>query len=162
MRRLLLAASLGLLALVPPPAAARAADSDSDSAANSAPQAQLPTIPLRITPADGKVRDYRVELARTAAEQARGMMFRTRVPPATGMLFPFDPPAPAAFWMKNTLVPLDIIFIGPDSRVQNIAANAEPLSERPLASHGSVRAVLELAGGEAARIGLRPGDRVQW
>jgi uncharacterized membrane protein (UPF0127 family) len=105
-------------------------------------------------------RRYRVEIARSAAEQARGMMYRTEVPAGTGMLFPFDPPRPAAFWMRNTWVPLDIVFIGADGRILNIEADAVPLSETVRASKGSAAAVLELAGGEARRIGLVPGDRV--
>lgn len=90
------------------------------------------------------------------------MMWRREIPPGTGMIFPMDPPRMASFWMRNTLVSLDIIFIAPSGRVINVAAGAVPLSEAPLASFGKVAAVLELAAGEAERIGLRPGDRVRW
>jgi hypothetical protein len=90
------------------------------------------------------------------------MMFRTRVPPQTGMLFPMSPPRSASFWMRNTLVSLDLVFIGADGRVRNIIADAVPKSEAMLPSLGPVAAVLELAGGEAARIGLKPGDKVRW
>jgi uncharacterized membrane protein (UPF0127 family) len=82
--------------------------------------------------------------------------------PNTGMIFPMDPPRPAAFWMENTLIPLDLLFIGADGRIRNIIANAVPKSRAQLPSAGPVAAVLELAGGEADRIGARPGDRVIW
>jgi hypothetical protein len=123
------------------------------------PNRGLATATLSIETKAGP-KSYRVEIARTAAEQATGMMYRTEVPKGTGMLFPFDPPRPASFWMRNTYVPLDIVFIGADGRVLNVEANAVPLSETMRSSKGSAAAVLELAGGEAARIGLMPGDRV--
>jgi hypothetical protein len=118
-------------------------------------------VPLAIRTADGRIHRYRVEVARTPAEQAHGMMFRRRVPAGTGMYFPFPTPREAGFWMRNTLVPLDILFIGADGRVRNIAADAAPHSEAMLKSLGPVAAVLELAGGEAARLGIAPGDRVE-
>jgi len=143
------AAALALPARAAPPAAGQA-------------QTGLRVIPLAITTGNGRVHNYRVELAETPEQQAHGMMFRTKMPPHSGMLFPYAPPTSVAFWMRNTLIPLDIIFIGSDGRVLNIAERAEPLSERPLPSRGAVRGVLELAGGEAARIGLRPGDSIRW
>lgn len=90
------------------------------------------------------------------------MMFRTRMAPMTGMIFPMDPPRQATFWMENTLIPLDLLFIGADGRIRNIIANAVPKSRAQLPSAGPVAAVLELAGGEADRIGAKPGDRVIW
>lgn len=126
------------------------------------PQTGLRIVPLSITTSDGKRHDYKVEVAATANQQATGMMFRTSVPSATGMIFPMNPPRPAGFWMENTLVPLDLLFIGPNSRIQNIAAGAVPHSRATLSSLGPVMAVLELAGGEAARIGAKPGDKVIW
>ena len=126
------------------------------------PQTGLAIVPLSITTADGRSHSYRVEIARTPGQQAHGMMFRTEVPAATGMLFPFEAPRTASFWMENTLVPLDLLFIGADGRVRNIAANAQPKSQALLNSVGPVAAVLELAGGEAERIGARPGDRIRW
>lgn len=127
----------------------------------TAPNAGLPHIMVELVTGRGR-HGYRVEVAATPAAQQTGMMFRRSVPPGTGMLFPMDPPRPAAFWMHNTFVALDIIFIGADGRVRNIAANATPMSLELRQSDGPVAAVLELAGGEAARIGLRPGDRVRW
>ncbi len=127
----------------------------------AAPNAGLSRIAVEVRTAKGQHR-YTVEVAGTAAAQQTGMMFRDRVPSGTGMLFPMDPPRPAAFWMHNTYVALDIIFIGADGRVRNIAADATPMSLELRHSDGPVAAVLELAGGEAARIGLKPGDRVRW
>jgi uncharacterized membrane protein (UPF0127 family) len=102
---------------------------------------------------------YRVEVARTERQQQIGMMFRRTVPKATGMLFPWNK-GPASFWMRNTLVPLDIVYIGPDHRIESIVT-AVPLDESPLPSRGPVLAVLELAGGEAKRAGFGVGDRVE-
>ncbi|MGQ5700904.1 DUF192 domain-containing protein [Sandaracinobacteroides sp. A072] len=130
--------------------------------ARGQPQTGLEVIALSIRTQDGKRHDYRVELAKTPEQQAHGMMFRTRMAPRTGMLFPMTPAREAGFWMRNTLIPLDLLFIGADGRVRNIAAMAVPHSESLLLSDGPVAAVLELAGGEAARIGVKPGDRVEW
>jgi len=126
------------------------------------PQTGLAVRKLNVTTADGKTHAYTVELAQTQAQQAIGMMFRKDMPRNTGMLFPMSPARPASFYMRNTYLPLDIIFIGPDKRVLNIGANAVPLSENLVSSTGPVSAVLELRGGEAARIGLKPGDKVNW
>jgi uncharacterized membrane protein (UPF0127 family) len=138
------------------PAAAQAA------AASGKPQTGLKVVPLTIETAGGKRHSYKVEVAATSAQQAHGMMFRTRMAPMTGMIFPMDPPRQAAFWMENTLIPLDLLFIGSDGRIRNIISNAVPKSRAQLPSAGPVAAVLELAGGEADRIGARPGDRVIW
>lgn len=154
-------ASALALALAPPAAEARQPARATAPEAGR-PQAGLRVVPLTIETADGRTHRYRVEVAETAAQQAHGMMFRTTVPPGTGMIFPMNPPRPAAFWMRNTLVSLDLIFIGADGRVRNIAERAVPRSEALLPSAGPVAAVLELAGGEAERIGLKPGDRVRW
>jgi hypothetical protein len=147
------------LALALAPAAAT---TPATAATQARPQTGLDVIDLTIETAAGKRHSYRVEVAATPRQQATGMMFRKQVPKGTGMLFPFAPPRPAAFYMRNTLVALDLVFIGADGRVRNIVADAVPLSETPLPSLGPVAAVLELAGGEAARIGLAPGDRVRW
>ena len=97
-----------------------------------------------------------------AQQQARGLMFRTAMGADEGMLFPMDPPRGASFWMRNTVIPLDLIFVGVDGRISNIAANAVPYDESPLRSVGLVIAVLELNGGRAAQLGLKPGDKVSW
>lgn len=156
----LLAALLLAFALFAPRGAATGAEPV--AAAVGAPQEGLAVATLVVATADGQRHRYRVEVAETAGQQAHGMMFRTKVPPMTGMLFLFPAPRPASFWMENTLVSLDLLFIGADGRIRNIAANAVPKSRALLNSLGPVVAVLELAGGEAERIGARPGDRISW
>ena len=120
----------------------------------------LPVIALQVT-SRGTARHFRVELAQTDAEQARGLMFRTQMGEDEGMIFPYDPPRQVAFWMKNTVIPLDIVYIGADRRILNIT-NAVPYDERPLPSAGAASGVLELNGGRAAALGIVPGDRVDW
>ena len=78
------------------------------------------------------------------------------------MIFPFEPARDASFWMKNTLIPLDMIFIRQDGSIANIAADTVPLSLDPVRSEGPVKAVLEIAGGRAAELGIKPGDKVNW
>jgi uncharacterized membrane protein (UPF0127 family) len=102
-----------------------------------------------------------VEVARTGEEQARGLMFRRTLPPDRGMIFPYDPPQSVAFWMRNTLIPLDMIFIRADGRIARIAT-AKPLDETPVPAGEEVAAVLEIAGGRARQLDVRPGDRVDW
>ena len=103
-----------------------------------------------------------MEIARTPEEQATGLMNRGELAPDRGMIFPYDPPRDASFWMKNTLIPLDMIFIRPDGTIARIAENTVPLSLDPVASLEPVAAVLEIAGGRSAELGIRPGDRVTW
>ncbi len=125
------------------------------------PVSGLPVIPLRVKTARG-VHVFRVEIAATQPQQERGLMFRTTMGADEGMIFPYDPPQRTAFWMKNTVIGLDIVYIGSDHRVLNIAANAVPYDETPLPSAGAVSGVLELNAGRAAQIGLVPGDKVAW
>lgn len=103
---------------------------------------------------------FSVEVADDGAERAKGLMFRESMPASSGMLFVYEAPQRASFWMKNTLIPLDIIFIQPDGKVLSIARNARPHDLTPLASGGMVLGVLEIAGGRAAQLGILPGDRV--
>ncbi len=126
-------------------------------AAAATPAGKLDTV--EILTSQGRVK-FTVELAITKAEQERGLMFRKSLAPDRGMLFPYNPPRPAAFWMKNTLIPLDIVYIGPDGRVLSIARNAVPHDETPIPSGGVIRGVLEIPGGRAAQLGVLPGDRV--
>ena len=123
--------------------------------------AGLEQVALSVTSSNGKHR-FIVEVARTPEEQAQGLMFRNSVPPDRGMIFPYDPPVQVSFWMKNTLVPLDILFIGPDGKIGRIAANTTPMSLDPVPSIDPVSAVLEIAGGRAAELGIREGDKVDW
>ena len=103
---------------------------------------------------------FQVEIANNDATRERGLMDRRFMAADHGMLFEFDREAPVSFWMKNTYIPLDMIFIAPSGVVTHIAANAEPLSERVIPSGGPSIAVLELNGGMAASIGLKVGDKV--
>jgi len=125
------------------------------------PVSGLEVVPLQVA-ANGRTHAFRVEIADSARSQAQGLMFRTAMAPDEGMLFPYDPPRPASFWMKNTVIPLDLVFIGPDRRVINVAANAVPYSEANILSEGPVIAVLELNGGRAAELGIGPGALVSW
>ena len=143
------------------PGAGDAAPQSSQAAPAVHPVSGLTVIPLKVT-SGGKVHTFRVELARTPQEQAKGLMFRTEMGPDEGMIFPFDPQRGASFWMRNTVIPLDLIFVAPDGRISNIAANAVPYDETPLSSLGDAKAVLELNGGRAAQLGIKAGDRVEW
>ena len=105
---------------------------------------------------------FTVEVARTVEEQATGLMNRSSLAPDRGMVFPFETPREASFWMKNTLIPLDMIFVRTDGSIANIEANTVPLSLQPVYSDGSVAAVLEIAGGRSAELGIKPGDKVKW
>ena len=125
------------------------------------PISGLEVIPLTISQ-NGKAHAFRVEVAATMEQQQKGLMFRTAMGPDEGMLFPSDVPEQRSFWMKNTVIPLDIVFIGPDHLISNIAANAVPYSETPIPSSGAAIAVLELNGGRAAQLGIMPGARVTW
>lgn len=123
--------------------------------------AGLEQIPLTIRSAAGAHR-FTVEVARSPQEQAQGLMFRQSLADERGMLFPYDPPQTASFWMKNTYVSLDIIFIRPDRTIARIGANTVPLSLEPVPSLEPVSAVLEIRGGRAAELGIAPGDKVEW
>ena len=125
------------------------------------PVSGLEVIPLTITSL-GKTHRFRVEVARSPQEQARGLMFRTEMGPNEGMLFPYDPPRVLSFWMKNTVLSLDLIFIGPDRRVINVAANAVPYSEASIVSEAPAIATLELNAGRAKELGIVAGARVDW
>lgn len=118
-------------------------------------------LPVTIQTQAGE-RRLRVEVARTSEEQSKGLMYRTSLPDDGGMLFPFDPPRPASFWMKNTVIPLDMIFIRADGTIARIAENTVPYSLTGVMSGEPVAAVLELAGGKSAALGIAEGDRVSW
>jgi uncharacterized protein len=120
----------------------------------------LPQAEVEVATASGSHR-FRVWIAADDRSRTRGLMFVRELPADRGMLFLFPTPQPATFWMKNTYVPLDLVFIDPTGRVLNIGRDARPLSLAPIQSDGLVIAVLEVQAGAAARIGLAPGDRVQ-
>jgi uncharacterized protein len=134
----------------------------STQAAAVHPESGLKVIPLTITTAGGKRHQFRVEVAATGEEQAKGLMFRRAMGADEGMIFPMSPPRGASFWMRNTVISLDLIFVGTDGRISNIAAKAIPYNEMPLLSAGPVKAVLEINGGRAAELGIAAGDTVSW
>ncbi|RXZ64205.1 DUF192 domain-containing protein [Pelagerythrobacter rhizovicinus] len=159
----LLAAAL-VVACSPQPgtgAAAATGAADAQTAESRHPVSGLEIIPLAVI-SDGERHEFAVEVARTAQEQARGLMFRTELGPNEGMIFPRNPPDVASFWMKNTPLPLDIIFVGEDGRIMNIAANTVPYSLESVSAVGLTSAVLEIPGGRAAELGIEPGDAVEW
>jgi uncharacterized membrane protein (UPF0127 family) len=104
---------------------------------------------------------FEVDLATNDAERARGLMFRKQLGPYEGMLFDFYQEMPVSFWMKNTLIPLDMVFIAADGTVKHVHANAVPLSTDSVSSRYPVRGVLEINGGSAALLGIKPGDTVK-
>jgi uncharacterized membrane protein (UPF0127 family) len=128
-------------------------------AAAPCPNQGLATRTATFTTAKGRF-SYRLEIARSIEQQACGMMFRATLQPGTGMSFPMSPPKKTAFWMENTILPLDIIYVSPKGRVLNVQ-RGQPYSRQLLPAAGITADVIELAAGEAARIGLKPGDRVQ-
>jgi uncharacterized membrane protein (UPF0127 family) len=132
--------------------------------AQSAPIESLTHFPrtsLDIS-AQGRRDHFEVWIADTPARQEQGLMFVRDLPAREGMLFPQDAPQVAHFWMKNTYIPLDMVFVGEDGRIAKIIADAKPFSLEVLSSDVPVIAVLELRGGEAALLGLEVGDRVTW
>jgi len=110
----------------------------------------------------GQETPIEVEIAEAPKEKQLGLMFRTDLPDGTGMLFPYSVPQEATMWMRNTYIPLDMVFIRADGTVHRIESRAEPLSDRVISSKGPVSAVLELPGGAAERLGLKPGDHVRY
>ena len=110
----------------------------------------------------GTAHRFDVEVVRTDEEQKQGLKFRTSLPANGGMLFPFEKPRIASFWMQDTLIPLDMFFIRADGSIDRIAENTIPGSLEPVASGGEVSAVLELAGGTAATLGIDERAKVTW
>lgn len=115
--------------------------------------------PLDVVTARGPVR-FMVEIADNDASRAQGLMNRRSLAPDRGMLFDFHTPRPVSFWMRNTYISLDMIFIRQDGTILSIARKTRPLSDAPVPSGGPVRGVLEIIGGRAAEIGALPGDRI--
>jgi hypothetical protein len=114
---------------------------------------------LTIAAADDRF-EFQVEMAVSPAQRSQGLMFRESLEEDRGMLFDFGQPQQATMWMRNTYVPLDMLFIDEHGRITQIAADAQPLSNAVIASRERVRAVLELRGGVSAKLGIKPGDRV--
>ncbi len=127
------------------------------------PQAPLEVFArdrIIIESAAGGRHRFDVELALTPGEQAQGLMFRRKLPANAAMLFIYRREAPVAMWMKNTLIPLDILFVAGDGRIVKVVERAVPQSLETIWSGGPVLAVLEINGGTAARLAIRPGDRI--
>ncbi len=133
------------------------------AAARTHPVSGLEIIPVTITSVDGTSHVIAAEYAVEAPDQGRGLMFRAEMGADEGMLFDYeDSPHTLSFWMRNTVIPLDLVFIDTERRVLNIAANAQPYSEERIVSAGVAGAVLELNGGRAAELGIAPGDKIAW
>ena len=130
--------------------------------AQMAPRApSFPRSELTIHGQDGRVHRFQVEVADTDERRAWGLMHRDAMPPDHGMIFDFKRDQPVAMWMRNTRIPLDMLFIDREGRVVKIHARAVPFDETSIHSDVPVRGVLELNGGTAARLGLKPGDVVR-
>jgi hypothetical protein len=162
--RVLLYSLLLPLALLVPACSPQAAENAPAAAATQAsvhPASGLQVIPLTVTTLGG-THAFRVEVAKTPQEQAKGLMFRTAMEPDEGMLFPYDQPRELSFWMKNTVLSLDLVFIDAQHRILNIAENATPYSEQSIESAGPGVAVLELNGGRTRELGIVAGNKVDW
>jgi len=152
------------LLLILPACSPQAAENTPTPAATQAsvhPVSGLEVIPLTITTL-GKTHAFRVEVARTPQEQAKGLMFRTEMGPDEGMIFPYDHPRELSFWMRNTVISLDLVFIDEQHRIINIAENATPYSEASITSAAPGVAVLELNGGRTRALGIVAGNKVDW
>ncbi|MBW0006658.1 MAG: DUF192 domain-containing protein [Sphingomonas sp.] len=125
-----------------------------------APQTGLRQVPLTIKSKNG-VHTFKVDVAATPEQQEKGLMFVQSLPGDRGMIFPYDPPQEVAFWMKNTLIPLDIAYIRSDGTIVRIT-KAEAMDLTPLPSGEPIAAVLEIRSGRAAELGIREGDIVEW
>jgi uncharacterized protein len=143
-------------------AAALAVASLSGCRANSPGVASVAqSVPVTITSA-GKIHRFTIEVARTPAEQERGLMFRTRIAPDGGMIFPMIPPRAASFWMKNCPVSQDWFFIRTDGSIARLVENTIPFSLEPIGVDEPVAAVVEIAGGRAAELGITADAKVEW
>lgn len=158
---LALAASLALAGTITLPSAVRA---QAPAAADFMPLHE-PLERYRqaeVTIASGaRTHAFRTWMADTPARREQGLMWIRELDPDRAMLFVFDQPQPVSFWMKNTYVSLDLLFVAPDGRIIRIAENARPQSLAPIDSMGIVLGVLEVRGGTAKRLGLHPGDRLR-
>lgn len=162
--RLAAIAAFGALLAACSPGEGATARAQAPVAANSAAAALHPVSGLEVidlvVERGPKRLAFKVELAASGQAQMKGLMFRTALGDNEGMLFPTPVPEPRSFWMKNTPLSLDIIFVGPDGLISNIAANTVPYSLDSVRSKGPASAVLELRAGRAAELGIVAGDRV--
>jgi hypothetical protein len=128
--------------------------------ADSRPQTGLRKVPLTIR-SRNSIHHFTVDVAATEDQQERGLMFVKSLAGDRGMIFPYEPPQQVAFWMKNTLIPLDIIYIRANGTIARIV-HAKAFDLTPLPSGEPVTGVLEIRGGRAAELGIREGDKVHW
>jgi len=142
-----------------PPAPAHNASAESTPLDPRA-QTGLRELPLTIR-SKNKVHHFTVEVAATPDQQERGLMFRQSLADNRGMIFPYDPPEDAAFWMKNTFIPLDLVFIRADGTIVRIST-AQAMDLTPVPAGEPIGAVLELRGGLCAELGIKEGDIVTW
>jgi uncharacterized membrane protein (UPF0127 family) len=148
------------LAACSPQAPAQNASNTTEATAEPGAQFGLPQMAVTIHSAGGD-RVFNAQIAATPEQQERGLMFRRVLAPDEGMIFPYDPPSSVSFWMHNTLIPLDMIFIRADGTIARIAT-AKALDDTPVPAGEPVVAVLEIRAGRAAERGIRAGDRVEW
>lgn len=119
-----------------------------------------PLEPLTVVSASGE-HQFKVEIADTDEERTRGLMFRESMASDRGMLFKFPDERERSFWMRNTYIPLDIVYIDATGRIVSIARHTVPFSEASIPSYGAAKGVLEVNAGTADRLGIRPGDRIE-
>ena len=132
------------------------------AACSRSPEAASPAAPgetLVIETASGR-HPFKVEIAASTEQRETGLMFRTQLAADAGMLFEYQQPEAILMWMRNTLIPLDMVFIGADGRIMNVAERTVPQSLTTIPSAGLAKGVLEVNSGTAAKIGIKPGDRV--
>ncbi|MEM7666075.1 MAG: DUF192 domain-containing protein [Pseudomonadota bacterium] len=145
----------------PGTALAQAPEAESPTEAAVHPVSGLEIIDVAVVRGDERIL-FKTELADTPEAQAKGLMFRTELADDEGMLFPSPTPQARSFWMKNTPLSLDIIFIGVDGRISNIAANTVPYSTESVMSQGLASAVFEIRAGLSEELGIVAGDRVEY
>ena len=153
--------AIGLAACSPGASAIATAQTPAASQEARHPVSGLRVIDL-VVDRGGRKLPFKVELADTPEAQAKGLMFRTQLGDNEGMIFPSAVPEQRSFWMKNTPLSLDIIFIGVDGRILNIAANTTPYSTDSVTSNGIASGVLELRAGRAKALGIVAGDKVSY
>ncbi len=124
--------------------------------------AEAPVAVVTVTSANGDGHEFVLEVADTEERRQRGLMFRKELPEDGGMIFIYDPPQVAAMWMKNTLIPLDMVFVDAGSRIAHVASRTTPHSLEPISAGVPVAAVIELNGGTCDRLGMGVGDRVHY
>lgn len=130
------------------------------AATGAAALEKFATGTLSVVSAKGE-HSFTVEIAKTPKQQSQGLMYRRKMAADAGMLFVYERPQSVSYWMKNTFIPLDMIFIGKDGRIESIRQRTVPQSLTPVRSRGKVLAVLELNGGTVSRLGIKPGDAVR-